>query len=299
MASIAVSIIIPVYNREFELKRAVESVLKQTIQNFEIIVVDDFSQVDIKAIVESFEDLRILYFRLPKKGNANVSRNLGIAAAKGEYIAMLDSDDEWLPNHLEAKIKFIEENKLDGAFGGCFIDNGESKSKIIARPLKENELMVNYLLSDGIAVTPSHVYKTIYAKQVLWDETLNRHQDLDFSVRFANQFKFQPSCDISCIVHWKKGETRSTDLDSQIKFIEKNKNAIDSNIYSSYHRIIFSKIRDRKDVDIKFKKHYLLESTKNIKILSLTDFLSCYGNNLSVFKRLYLRFIFVVRVILS
>ena len=66
---VLVSIVIPVYNREFELKRAITSVLNQTEQNIEIIVVDDCSTIDIKKCITDFSDSRISYYRLPTKGN--------------------------------------------------------------------------------------------------------------------------------------------------------------------------------------------------------------------------------------
>jgi glycosyltransferase involved in cell wall biosynthesis len=293
-----ISVIIPVHNRESELKRAIESVLKQTEQNFEIHVVDDASSIDIKGITESYKDERIIFHRIDKKMNANVCRNLGINAAKGKYIAMLDSDDEWMANHLVSKIDWLEVNKADGVFGSHYINDGENSRKVISRPIKENENMVDYLLSDGSAVTPSQLYKASCAKDILWDEELNRHQDLDFSVRFADKYSFIPSFEPTCIVHWKKGEKRMEDFSSQIKFIEKNKKNISPIVYMNYHRIIFGKIAKRKDVLNEIKVHYQNESLKFIKLVSFTDYvLSKDGSTASLFGKMFLRLSFVMRII--
>ncbi len=92
-----ISVIIPVYNRTTELIRAIESVLNQTEQNFEIVIVDDGSEEDVKQACDLFNDKRIRFFRNEEHKNANVVRNMGVSMAKGDYIAMLDADDEYLP----------------------------------------------------------------------------------------------------------------------------------------------------------------------------------------------------------
>lgn len=100
-----VSVIIPTYNRAHVVGRAIQSVLDQTYRDLELIVVDDCSIDNTEEIVEGFDDKRIIYVRHKTNKGAGAARNTGIRAARGEYIAFQDSDDEWLPDKLEKQMK--------------------------------------------------------------------------------------------------------------------------------------------------------------------------------------------------
>ena len=103
-----VSVIIPTYNRAHLIGRAIRSVLDQTYQDWELIVVDDASTDDIPGIVKGFTDGRVKYIRHDENKGAAAARNTGIQAARGAYIAFLDSDDEWLPEKLERQVQAFE-----------------------------------------------------------------------------------------------------------------------------------------------------------------------------------------------
>lgn len=296
---VLVSIIIPVFNRTFELQRAIKSVLNQTIQDFEIFIIDDFSDVDLMPGINEFNDSRIKYTKLDKKGNANVCRNVGIKQSVGKYIAMLDSDDEWLPEHLEKKIKFLEEKNADGVFGSYFIDDGEQTREVLSRPFGKNESMVDYVLSDGRAATPTQVYKAECAKIVLWDEFLLRHQDFDFSVRFAENYKFIPSTDLTCIVHWTKGEKRTESIESQMQFIKKHIKKIKPSLYNKYFSNLYFQIQERADIQNHIKDSIRKESTKYLRYCSLVDYLSVEAKGKGKYIRLFLRFKYSLKVLFS
>ena len=103
-----ISVIIPTYNRADFIGRAIESVLDQTYQDFEIIVIDDGSKDNTENIVKSFDDTRITYIRLKDNKGAAVARNTGIGTARGKFIAFQDSDDEWLPQKLAKQMEVFE-----------------------------------------------------------------------------------------------------------------------------------------------------------------------------------------------
>jgi len=100
-----ISIIIPTYNRADVLSRAVDSVLRQSVTDWELIIVDDGSKDSTDDLVKKYlEDSRVRYIKHAKNSGQNAALNTGIASARGEYCAFLDSDDEWLPLMLEKQL---------------------------------------------------------------------------------------------------------------------------------------------------------------------------------------------------
>ena len=113
-----VSIITPVYNCSHLIESTIESVIRQSFTDWEMILVDDCSSDNSVAVVQSFveQDLRIKLIRLTENSGAAVARNTAIDAAKGRYISFLDSDDLWLPNKLEKQLDFMQENNYPFTF---------------------------------------------------------------------------------------------------------------------------------------------------------------------------------------
>lgn len=106
-----ISAIMGLYNTDFEfLKPTVESVLQQSFKDFELIIIDDASTIEYKQFFKSFNDKRIKYHKLEKNSGVGIARNEGIKIAKGKYIAILDSDDIYLPNRFEAQAEFLDKN---------------------------------------------------------------------------------------------------------------------------------------------------------------------------------------------
>jgi glycosyltransferase involved in cell wall biosynthesis len=123
MSNGLVSIVMPSYNCGRFVRETIESVRKQTYSNWEILFVDDCSTDETEAIVRSFDDSRIRYYRNENNSGAAVSRNLALREAKGRWIAFLDSDDLWKPEKLEKQIRFMEENSYHFSYTGRdFID---------------------------------------------------------------------------------------------------------------------------------------------------------------------------------
>ena len=109
------SVIIPLYNKGPYIVRAIDSVLQQTNQNFEIIVIDGGSEDDGPKIVKEFNNPRIHLLVQSGKGVSN-ARNEAVNCAKNEYIAFLDADDEWMPKHLETILGLIEKYPQAGMY---------------------------------------------------------------------------------------------------------------------------------------------------------------------------------------
>lgn len=105
-----VSVVIPTYNRVSLLVKAIESVIKQTYPAFEILICDDGSTDNSKELVLRFDSQIVKWIDCGKNGRPAIPRNIGIKQAKGDWVAFLDSDDEWLPNKLEHQIKALEQS---------------------------------------------------------------------------------------------------------------------------------------------------------------------------------------------
>ena len=142
-----ITVVIPLYNKEKTIATALNSVLAQTYHDFEVIVVDDGSTDDGADVVEGYTDARI---RLIRQENAGVSaaRNRGIEEAKGEYVAFLDADDEWMPEFLEEIVALQQEFPDCKAQATSYVQcqNGEKKSIILNRlPFSgERGVLTNY-----------------------------------------------------------------------------------------------------------------------------------------------------------
>ncbi|MBB6327748.1 glycosyltransferase involved in cell wall biosynthesis [Algoriphagus iocasae] len=115
-----VSIITPVHNAYSHIEETIQSILNQTFQDWELILIDDYSTDSGIHILNKYEglDLRIHLIENPKNLGAAISRNKGIEKAKGRFIAFLDSDDLWAPNKLEIQLKFMLDNKHAFTFTG-------------------------------------------------------------------------------------------------------------------------------------------------------------------------------------
>ena len=113
-----VSVIIPTYNREKIITRAIDSVFAQTYRDFEIVVLDDGSQDNTKAVAQAYGP-KVHYFYQDNKGIAG-ARNAGMHQTAGDYIAFLDSDDYWLPGKLERQIALFSEHPEYGMVGCQF-----------------------------------------------------------------------------------------------------------------------------------------------------------------------------------
>lgn len=181
------SVVIPVYNRAHLLRRTLDSVLTQTFGDFEIVLVDDGSTDDPKAVVDAVGDPRIRYIRQCNKGGG-AARNAGIDAARAPYVALLDSDDEFLPHHLAAMHRLLEGAANRAVYARIVVDRGNGRTMIKPpRAQHPGEHMATYLMCDrGFVPTITLCLPTALARQIRYHEDLRAAEDTDFAIRLAN-----------------------------------------------------------------------------------------------------------------
>ena len=135
-----VSIITPCFNSEKYISQAIQSVISQTHQNWELLLVDDCSTDATFSIISNFasQDKRIKAFKLDKNSGAGVARNFAIQQASGNYIAFLDADDLWKPEKLERQLHFMQTQNIPFTFSfyETIDETGNLRNKTITTPLK-------------------------------------------------------------------------------------------------------------------------------------------------------------------
>ena len=191
------SIVIPVYNRNEVLTRALLSCTHQTIDDFEVIVVDDGSpnSAEIEEIVASFDDARFRYIHR-ENGGGGAARNTGIDSAQGQYIAFLDSDDQFLPVKLATAQTFLKScsDNRQAWFSKIWVDRGLDKlgTKPPRAPLQDERIDDYLICQRGFIQTSTLVVSTGIAKAVRFDEELPYGQDADFAIRlWENGVQFE------------------------------------------------------------------------------------------------------------
>lgn len=187
------SVIIPVYNRAQALGVAIASVRAQSFTDFEIVVVDDGSQDNPRAIVDRLNDSRIRFVRQINAGGG-AARNTGIDHARGRFVAFLDSDDVFLPGHLEAMHALLEGTTDLVGYARVQVDRGEGRVFLKPpRALAPYENMAEYLLCDrGFTPTSTTVVPRAAAAEIRYDRHLRVAEDTDFAIRLSLAgFRFQ------------------------------------------------------------------------------------------------------------
>lgn len=183
-----ISVIIPTYNRAKTIIRAIESALKQTYTNMEIIIVDDASGDNTGEIVKGIEDSRIKYIKHETNKGGAAARNTGIDEAKGEYVAFLDSDDVWLPEKIEKQVKLFERSdpKIGVIYTGFYRTDEDDRITEHVTPSKKGDLYNRLLEGNFIGTTSVIMAKRECLKQVGgFNASLPSCQDWDLYIRLS------------------------------------------------------------------------------------------------------------------
>lgn len=205
-----VSVVIPTYNREQVVGKTIKSVLNQTIQDYEIIVVDDGSVDNTKKIIEQFKSDKIKYFFQHNQG-AQAARNAGLSKATGKYIGFLDSDDWWLPTFLEESIKeFDKDDEVGCVYCWPGIENGNTV-ETGRKDVLSGWIYADALRQGYIAGTPFMLMKKMCVDVIGgWDTNFVASQDDDICFRLAKKFKFKliPKVLSVCCVDYDGSQNR-------------------------------------------------------------------------------------------
>lgn len=179
------SVIVPTYERTDLLGRALRSVLAQTYRPLEILVVDDASPTDPRRRVGELDHESVRYLRHEENRGAAVARNTGIEAASGELLAFLDSDDEWLPEKIDAQVMALEKAPEGTGLVSCgvlFVDEGgrEYGRRAVVPPDPYGKLLEeNFVGSTSVALLPRQVLERVGG----FDRALPSSQDHDLWLR--------------------------------------------------------------------------------------------------------------------
>jgi len=210
LKEIKVSVIIPTYKRSENLRTAIESVLHQTHNNVEIIVVDDNNpnSKDRKAtelVMASYKnENKVLYFKHNKNKNGAAARNTGIANCTGDFISFLDDDDELLPEKIRIQLHYLIGNKkFHGVYCGSIV-KGKNLFSILT-----GDLSKELLLMETILYTPSLMFRREAVLTLKgFNETYSRHQDYEFLLRFFQKFRIGAIEQCLVVIGDNQGENR-------------------------------------------------------------------------------------------
>ena len=181
-----VSILMPVFNGEKYLKAAIESIFKQTYTNFEFIIINDGSTDDSEAIIQTYDDSRIIYIKNPKNYKLIKTLNIGFSLAKGRYIARMDADDISHPDRLQKQVQFLEKNEEYGLVGsGVNLLNGENKSQLLYHA--DHESLKFALAFYCPFIHPSVMIRKSIVEhmEVVFDERFVHAEDYELWTRLA------------------------------------------------------------------------------------------------------------------
>jgi len=199
MNSVSFSVVIPTYNQGFFIKQSIDSVLSQTFKDYEIIVIDDYSEDQTQEIVKGFNNKKINYKRMKNKKNIGKSRNEGINLSKGNWIAFLDSDDFWYPQRLEVISNFLKNNlNYDVICTDELINDKIRNRKKIWKygPFTDNFYEKLLKFGNCLSTSASIVRKDfLINKKIQFNEDPNffTAEDYEFFLKLANsnaEFKF-------------------------------------------------------------------------------------------------------------
>jgi glycosyltransferase involved in cell wall biosynthesis len=213
-----VSVVIPTYNRDAVVTRAIDSVLTQTYDDFEVVVVDDCSTDDTRAVVEEYDDARIRYIRHDENQGACAARNTGIEHSDGRYVAFLDSDDEWDETKLAKQVKCME--RAPESVGVVYIGYRVKRSDDVELgqvPSKRGDIHRDQLAKDWVSPTSAVlVDRECFESVGTFDTDLAARQDYDMWLRLSRHYEFDYVKEALVTLHADGDDRITADIQSRM-----------------------------------------------------------------------------------
>jgi glycosyltransferase involved in cell wall biosynthesis len=238
-ANLMVSVILPTYNRASMLERALRSIIAQTYQNFEIIVINDAGG-DVDSIINTLDlQERIRYIKHDSNRGLAAARNTGIRAARGKYIAYLDDDDIFYPNHLKTLCNFLENSEYRIAYADtCRVLQEMKKGsyEVTRKDTLSTEFDYDQILVGNLIPVLCFMHeKSCLDETGLFDETLTSHEDWDLWIRMSRRFKIAHIKEVTSEFSWRlDGSTMSSSRrDDFVRTLEI--------IYGKYEKYVIEK----------------------------------------------------------
>lgn len=193
------SVVIPLYNKEQSVSSTIQSVLDQSFQDFEIVIVNDGSSDNSVKRIEEFKDERIRLIHQENQG-VSAARNKGIEEAKYDWVALLDGDDLWKSNHLETLKDMIEKYPEDKVFCTSFIHSNENENEKLNNEIRVIDNYFKEAINGHVTNSTIMCFnKEVVDKVGSFNIQLNRGEDLDLWARIGREYRYIKSNLITAI----------------------------------------------------------------------------------------------------
>lgn len=208
-----VSVIIATYRQEKSLYNAVSSACAQTYTNIEIVIVDDNADTEWNekvayTIRDFLDDKRVVYIKNNKNEGSAETRNIGIKAAKGEYITFLDDDDIYLPEKIENQLRYMEKNNADYSITDLMLYKENGKLEEIRKRSfitdTDKKSLLKYHLKYHLTGTDTMMFKKTYLQKINYFDKIDVGDEFYLmlkAVKMDGIFTYVPLCDVKAYVH--------------------------------------------------------------------------------------------------
>lgn len=210
-----VSVIVPTYNRPKMLAEALRSILSQTYQEFEIVVVND-GGLDVKSVLTPLSSRnRIIYLTHSANKGLAAARNTGLKSARGKYIAYLDDDDIFLPDHLETLVSFLQASEYKAAYSDAYRAHQRKVNgiyRVVRRdvPFSYDFDQDRIFIGNFVPILCLMHEKSCVDAIGLFDESLRAHEDWDFLIRLSMHCEIAHVRRVTCEFRWRDDGTTLT-----------------------------------------------------------------------------------------